>query len=1252
MSAANITFTSPAAPGLDLTYYLWREGCQVTKTDKYKQTALLDFALAPIDSNFVKLGRGAYISVSSTTYPYWFTGFITNNPDLTYLGVGPNGETWGYLYHASADEYLLSLNPVGIIRTFFNVTAGSIIKSLANRLCPGIFDVTNVQAGPLLAQYVVDPTKSFYAVAQDLCEASSYVFYGNNHKLYFCPQDDATLPATVVDGNDKNFTPANLNITAVTTPIINDATVMGQIEPQQYVQEYFIGTGMTNQFPMCDSMFGADSSVFISESFSGSNLDTTVWNVYDHSGQYLQVLNGYLNCLGGSGNQSFDVSLQSVNAFPMEGNLRFTHGEFDFISGNGFIGSLWTQAVNKEYAGCLYGIVVQGTQLNPICDGSGDATQTVTININKRYCIRTLAHFSKAVRTVQPYSYVDANGVVQTVTTIPPGADTVTWQTYITEIDPVTGIVSNQWVWTNIGALTGVSDTYAIYAPAISDNLFCTVTGIQIGIPINCSLAMQQPVYFLNCGFDTWVDSTQTSGWSGMSADGVMQESTIVAEGSALRLIQQSDPNPYVAQYANAFGPTAPTGTPSLLSPGVAYNVQFQARRTAGMTTGTLKVVLDSGYSGGGTGVETGVSIPVSQIPIADFISFSGQLSPAMASIPADAALKVYLTGCTNTGESVYVDEVLVSTAWQYQIVGPNEIDAVDGIAPIATVVQPNSGSSTSSTYTGAPQYNAGQGVLTYFSNSTTEELNTPSNGAVVRLTYRSAGAAVGRSANIPSVEAEALAWGDSGYRSVVQMSYNPRPRTSVECELAAQALVSENYYQHYQGTYTQRSEFLATQPRAGAIIKFQNLSNMAVINAEQITQVSTIIDNKSPESFIHTISFGKPDNIQVFLDKIQNPVGSFQVTTDASSPSAIDTRAVGLVYAPDVIAAEMLSWDDNNIYVNTNQSLTVTTPGRNQLGQYFEVRFTDQCWGADDGLNLILRTNSQNITVPRSIRGQCFFIRQCSLWNYFAYSEDLTQTAWTMSGATVSNSRLLNPDYKYSQISSVVFGANGNASQNIGAAPPSGWAQKGCWSFSLNGAVGTNVTATVTSKGGTVATLQCPLTGEWERFSVPIESFPDISFTCTLSCASAATVQITRASIELGTDFETYYVKTKAFGTGGIYSRYSSVVRVAFPPPPVPLEAVPTIVLVNSDTVLVAPSVGDMVVQMDTSAGGFTVTLPPSASYVGQQITCFLVSYGTANGAQYFNAVVNAVPGDVYNGESTWTFNTQWQGYEYTGVA
>jgi hypothetical protein len=150
----NVFYTNQSGASADYQRYLYGA---TTKVDHVNEPTTLSFALVPYDSSFVKLQRGAYIVLFTSTYGYWYSGYITNEPQLTYLGTtrisGVSTPIWGYQYQAVSDEYLLNLNPVGIQPAFINTTQGAILKSIITALCPGTFNLTNIQAGQPVARY-------------------------------------------------------------------------------------------------------------------------------------------------------------------------------------------------------------------------------------------------------------------------------------------------------------------------------------------------------------------------------------------------------------------------------------------------------------------------------------------------------------------------------------------------------------------------------------------------------------------------------------------------------------------------------------------------------------------------------------------------------------------------------------------------------------------------------------------------------------------------------------------------------------------------------------------------------------------------------------------------------------------------------------------------------------------------------------------------------------------------------------------
>jgi hypothetical protein len=1185
-----LTFSTTMTGGnADYVKYLFQDGSKLTKTDTKDQPALLDFALVPWDGSFVKLTRGAYIELSTSTYPNWFTGFVTNSPDLQYLGSRAGVPVWGYVYRATSDEYILSLNPLGIVPTFFNKPMGQILKLLAERCSPGVFNVTNIQDGPLVAQYTPDPQKKFGDVAREFCESASFVFYGNDKNLYFKPQDDASLTPVVVDGNDTNFTPSNLKIKASTQPIINDCTVLGDVEPQTYVHEYFAGNGVDGSFPLVSSVFGVDSSVLVDEMFESSSIDGSKWAVYDTAAQFLQVSNGYLNSLGGTGTDTYDVRLQSASPLPMDGRLRFMHGEWDFLTGSGpgVIGSCWTALPTSGLTGCLYGLRFDSDTLQPIVQGTIDSSQTVNIDTTKRYVIRTLVEFTKTHRRTQSFGYRSRTGSVGTFggTAV---ADSSVWSTLITEIDPSNGEITNQWTFNSTASLSS-SDLYAVYIPLASDDLEATVTGITVSTPINATLEWSRNVDFQNWNFDTWSDTTTPASWD--AAVGAHQESTVVYSGTSCRLTPAGGVAPYVEQDASA-----------RIEAGVAYNVALKLRKTVGMTTGNVVVSLI------GTGVSESFSTACSGLSTSGFELKSGVLTAGLSSVPGDLVLKVSVTGGVD-GASVYVEDLIVSTAYASQLIGPNEIDAADGLAPVATIIQSNTGSSTKSTLLGTPQYNPGQAQLVFFKDSLTLESNIPALNDLVRLSYRRAGSAIGRVVDRDSVNTESSTWLDNGYRSAVRSDLTPRPRNAAECEAAAAVIVAENAYQHYEGDYTQWSTYLSGEPRAGALFEFQNLT-VADFQTEEITSVVTTLESVTPvERFKHQISFGVPDHLQRFLSRVTEPIGAFQRNVGAGNPVEVDVNSVGLVYAPDVTKPYLVTWDDSLLYINTGQALAAN-------GLWFEVRYTDDGWGVDDGKNLVTRTTSQTFSVPRNSKGRLFFIRQAIKGNFCKWSEDQTQAS-VYSGATVTKATDRNPDGNIAQICTAAFSG---VDTFTAAVPVTGFTQY-CWTFSVRGPAGSTITATVGSDTDTFT-----LSGHWQRFSLPFTQVGAATVNCVITSSATMNLDLTRYSVEGDTTVEKLYSKTTSNVYGPV-SRYSAAVHVAFPVVESSSSADITI-FVSADTTLLP---GNYTVKVDATAADVTITMAPYVHMNGLHATIIKVAGSN-------DVIIDTQGGDTIRGAATYT--------------
>jgi hypothetical protein len=1162
----SLTFTTNQV-GANPDYARYASG-PIKKTDKVNAPDLLDFSLVNYDGNMVKLQRGTHFVLVTSTYGLWFSGYITNDPEPVYLGTNKGLPVWQYNYEATGEEYLLNLKPFGIMAPFTNTTQGAIIKALIAHLSPpGVtFDVSGVQDGQQVPRFIVDPNQHFSEIVDAFAKSAHFVFRCHDFAASYV-QQDSTLPPIAVDGNSEHFTPSGLQIKAAGDPIINDSIVLGAIEPQNYMEEFFMGDGATATFPLISSVFGVDSTLLLDDDFSSNAIDTTKWTVYDTSAGYLQPYGGTLNVLGGSNTNTLDVSLQSASLIPLEGNLRCTHGEWDFISqSDGVLGGLWTGQTNGSMTGLVYGIRAlasggSGTVLHPIAGSSVDTTQSVPIDYNKRYVMRTIYSFGETKRATPTSSYRDQSGVIHSIglTTNP---DHFYATTVITELDPITAVMTHQWTWTT--DLGTESALYAYYVPVASNNLNLTVCSVTVSVPMQATLQVKPSSTTNTVVVDgrckPWVSvGTLNTAYpvSGMST-GLNPAVLPVTPGTVVRITYQSG----LASFYNPVG------------------------STLGATSGNAYGSWDANGAEGANGNATPyagqyVSTPVNQQSLLGaWADTTGQLVAAPFAVGNDSGLLTVPSGAArlllgmNDGSTwddnsgSWTVRVVVSniSTWNTELMGPNEIDSLDGLAPAATIVDSNNGAQTRSSLLGSANYNPGQATLTFFKNTAQLISYLPNQGDLVHLSYRQAGASIGRAQSKTSIASEASGWGDDGVRSETKRDLTPLPMTSAECELAAVARVNDNCYQHWSGTYTLPSgPWFTGQPTAGVILPFQNLPAQfpSVLQAEEVTQVeSTLVSENPTEVFNHVITFGPVSSIENVLAAVKNTNDVFTPQDTAEIPQFIDVSSLGLTTMPSVPRFVYTGQDAN--YWHFKFIDTLPNPSPSGLG--IEIRYTDNGWGPDNGNNLIGRittghTGSGSVVVgssgglptfsiPRTVRGKVAFMRCYDERNVILYSEDLTQSAWTKgSGTTVTQTRMKDPDGDFSMISAVSFPSSGGTiSQTTGVQAEWPSAE---FSVSLLGTTGKQYNLTVSEAGSFPATTVVTCNGRWQRVTVPYPVSPlshsDFLVAITPVATGISTLYVTRASMEIGVLTESTYCKTNGV-VYGASSRFSTGVHTALP--------------------------------------------------------------------------------------------------------
>ena len=101
----------------------------------------------------------------------------------------------------------------------------------------------------------------------------------------------------------RRFLRTNLQLQSVNR-LVNDLTILGQLEPGAHVKDYFVGDGLTSKFYLSQKPFTRsdpfvlNSRTVLDETFA--KLDPTHWIVSDPQ-QRITVSNGELQIAGGTG---------------------------------------------------------------------------------------------------------------------------------------------------------------------------------------------------------------------------------------------------------------------------------------------------------------------------------------------------------------------------------------------------------------------------------------------------------------------------------------------------------------------------------------------------------------------------------------------------------------------------------------------------------------------------------------------------------------------------------------------------------------------------------------------------------------------------------------------------------------------------------------------------------------------------------------------------------------------------------------
>jgi len=328
------------------------DGTQLPRVErKLNQPAELQFSLVANSPGFVIPVVGARVTLGKTNGSDVFTGYVVSSPQYEYLGWGEQGPVYRYNVAAQSDEILLNQKALPNRSPFVDRSAGSAIQQLAQDLLPGWFDTAAVQDVDTLASYEVNPQKSFSFHAAEIAVASRACFRSMNGALILAPVGSTTY---TLNESDPNFSPERLWLNSPNL-LVNDVTVIGEDEPQNYCRDYFVGDGESLKFYLSQSPFAQAKPALIDEEYPGPGLDPTTWTVSDPASA-VTVVAQTLQIAGGTGVDG-QTTVNFIEQVELGGALELQHGSVSFTAAShGVLGGLYAGEISAET--CLAGFQI------------------------------------------------------------------------------------------------------------------------------------------------------------------------------------------------------------------------------------------------------------------------------------------------------------------------------------------------------------------------------------------------------------------------------------------------------------------------------------------------------------------------------------------------------------------------------------------------------------------------------------------------------------------------------------------------------------------------------------------------------------------------------------------------------------------------------------------------------------------------------------------------------------------------------
>jgi hypothetical protein len=418
-----------------------------------------------------------------------FTGYIATEPVRVYVGEGTVGAAYRARVSAVSDEWLLDKLGSGA-GARGGISAGmdglSLVTLLTGRVQAGgasslrvVSGATVLPAGPFVVKRAAP-----WSVNAGAASSASYAGYR-------ALDGAVTLQPAAAVSHAFSDAGGTLSISELAVgnvrELANDVTVSGAEEPAAYVQETFLGDGVTTVFELSQNAYRATERTLLQDSFTGATFDATQWLASD-PGNKLSLTSAGLTVNGGTGVDGA-TKVAALDAVEMGGSLLVALGGVLLGAGSdGMLAGMYGGAT--ELANCFAGFRVRQsvsgtggvTEIVPVVNGVEVGTVFTPV-AGHAYTLRLRLHCVEMQRVMQLF-YCMVDGVIENFGN---GAGVAAPMDVVFElVDEGAGSNTPATVLYDSAAVSGpIASTPAMceFAAVNSTNLFGSVASVSVTQP-------------------------------------------------------------------------------------------------------------------------------------------------------------------------------------------------------------------------------------------------------------------------------------------------------------------------------------------------------------------------------------------------------------------------------------------------------------------------------------------------------------------------------------------------------------------------------------------------------------------------------------------------------------------------------------------------------------------------------------------------------------------------------------------------